>query len=416
MKNFVSIATKIALLSSILFIQQIQGAEIPQPPLLHHTSAIKPRYTLAGGFLKVPEGSVALVEHMGEYFATDKPGLHYHYPLLTSYIRVDTRTILVDTPQQIAITMDMQKLVIDGSYSYRITDPYKAVYNVQNLENNLTFLFFQSILSHIAQLDNNKAISLDKNKFSRDIKLTLNREISGSVDQNDQGSLKISRSDIRKQNTIELEELSPKSQKMGEDRDWGVEVTSVAITNIAYPESIVRSMNMQREAEYQRKVIETNATAQRQKVEIEAEANLTAVIKAAEAQAKKQEIETAIRLNTARADADAQIIRAKADADAIRLKAEAEANAKEMVGKVYEGYPMLMNREMMQDTVKATINMYSAPNSKVIISEGGKNGEGSFITQLMAMQAAFNNGDGSSNPLCVAPMKINAHEVTPKSK
>ncbi len=411
MRNYLSAASRIALLSTVFQTSLTHGAEIvQQPAILDHTTAIKPRYVLAGGFLKVPEGSVALVEYMGEYVGTALPGLHYHAPLLYQYIRVDTRTILVDTPQQIALTRDMQKLVIDGSFGYRITDPKKAVYNVQNLENNLISLFFESVLTHIGQLENNAAISLDKNKFSQDIKDTLNRGICGSDNQMIFPKNSSNPQSTGKYMSIELDDLQQESQdrKRGEDRDWGVEVMKVAITNIAYPESIVRSMNMQREAEYQRNVIETNATASKQKVAIEAEANLINVTKTAEAQAKRLEIETKVKLETARADAEARIIKAESEARAIELEAKAKANAKIMMGDVYKNHPELLQREQMQDVVTAMKDFYTSPNSKIIISDGGDKGGNTLVTQLLTMQAMFNtNGGMNANPLLANSMMDN---------
>lgn len=424
MRNYLSSASKLILLCTSVYVTAHSSKSfsqdiVQQPAILKHNMAIMPRYNLAGGFLKVPEGTVALVEYMGEYHSTDKPGLHYHTPLFTTYIRVETRTILVDTPQQIAITKDMQKLVIDGSFAYQITDPYKAVYNVQNLENNLTFSFFQTILSHIAQLSNDEAISLNKNKFSFEIKNTLNQEISGAEDNIPKRNTRLM---VKQSDEVELEdliEISPKNKKRA-DRSWGVEITNVAITNIAYPDSIVRSMNAQREAEYQKKIMETNANAQRQKMEIDAEANkrqvlvtaeaskaqtileaearLFAVQTDAEAQAKRLEIETRIKLDTAKADAEARIIKARSEAEAIELRAKAEANAKIMLGDVYANHPDLLKREMMADIVTASKDFHTSTNSKIIFSDGGEGGGNSFVKQLITMQAMYNE-NGSSNHL-----------------
>lgn len=423
MGNYLSSASKLILLCTSIYVtahpaKSFSQDIVQQPAIMQHNMAIKPRYALASGFVKVPEGTIALVEYMGEYHTTDKPGLHYHTPVFSTYIRVDMRTVLVDTPQQIALTKDMQKLVIDGSFAYRIIDPYKAVYNVQNLENNLTFLFFQSVLSQIAQLSNDEAISLDKNKFSKGIQKTLNNEISGPEDE------------YPKRNSIIVEVLSDQIQlddrmeksvqhKQGMDRDWGVEITKVAITNIAYPESIVKSMNTQREAEYQKKIMETNATAQRQKMEIDAEANkrqvlvnaeaskartileaearLFAVTTDAEAQAKKLEIETRIKLDTAKADAEARVIKARSEAEAIELRAKAEANAKIMLGDVYANHPDLMKREMMADIVTASKDFHTSTNSKIIFSDGGEKSGNSFVKQLITMQAMYNENANLNN-------------------
>ena len=426
MRNYLSSVSKAILLCTSIYVTAHSTPSrsqdiVQQPDIFQHNVGIQPRCTLGSGFIKVLEGSVALIEYMGEYHVTDKPGLHYHAPLFSTYIRVDTRTILVDTPQQIALTRDMQKLVIDGSFAYRITDPCKAVYNVQNLENNLTFLFFQSVLSRIAQLSNDQAISLDKNEFSWAIQDILNNEISRPEDDTPRTRKRII---VDNSDQIELEEIFEKSSKPkhGEDRDWGVEITKVAITNIAYPESIVQSMNAQREAEYQKKIMETNANAQRQKMEIDAEANkrqvlvnaeaskartileaearLFAVTTDAEAQAKKLNIETQIKLETARADAEARIIKAKSEAEAIELRAKAEANAKIMMGDVYANHPELMRRDMMADVVTAMKDFYTSANSKIIFSDGGEKGGNNFVKQLITMQAMCNeNGSLGGNHL-----------------
>lgn len=372
-------------------------------PLLKHKPAIEPRRTLVSGFISVPEESVALIEYFGDCHTIAKPGLHYFASTFTTYFRVDLRTILVDTPQQVAITSDFQKLIIDGSFSYRITNPYNAVYKIQILENPLTFLYYQSILTHIAQITNNDAMSLDKSKFSKAIKVAINSQINGILDSYDNDDEPhIVREAIEKKSRADLELISLPSQKDNKDQSWGVIVENVAITNIAYSNTIIKAMNEQREAEYQKKILETQADANKRKMTIDAEASqqqmrlaaetekiktileaegkLIDVSKEAEAQAKKLEIETKIKLETAEAEAKSRII-------------VAEANAKSMIGQVYANNSELLRRELMGDVVTAMKDFYTSPNSKIIISGGGNNDNSNFITQLLAMQAMF-NGNG----------------------
>lgn len=292
-------------------------------------------------------------------------------------------------------------------------DPYKAVYYVQNLENNLTFLFNQSVLSQLAQLTNSEAMDLDKNKFSMCIKHMINTQLRGVEDsyEHDEEIVAKRKSHKSEEDLIELEK--PQKNLMGKDRDWGVMITNVVITNITYPSSIINAMNDQREAEYQRKIVETNAEAAKQKVEIEAQANkqkimldsearLFSLIKDAEAQAKRLEIETKMKLDTAKAEADARVMIAQGDAQAIMLRAKAEADAKIMLGEVYANHPALMQREMMGDIVLAMRDFYTSPNSKIIISDGGEKSGNNFVTQMLTMQAMFNGNNpgigGIANP------------------
>lgn len=393
-------------------------SHIPTPPILPHSSAITPRQTLISGFHWVPEEKVALVEYMGNCHTIDKPGFHRHIPLLTSIFMIDLRTILVDTPPQIATTKDFHSLSIDGAFSYRVTNPYNAVYKIQNLENTLTFLYFQSILSHIAQMTNAETMLLDKGKFSKTIKDAINSQIKGTTDSDEEmdGPSKTLLAKSQKTSIQAIKQDAHSLQKDIHDQSWGVIVENVSITNIAYPKSVIRTMNQQRDAEAQKKILETQADAEKTKIILAAEANLIAITKEAEAQAKKREIENKTRFEAADTEAKSLITLAKAEAEALKIKTEAEIEAmnrrteaeakkKSMFSEIYTNSPSLVKREQMMDVVDAVTKLHTSHNSKVIISNGDKDNN-NFITQLFAMQSMVNGSNPEDKHFNSSPQKM----------
>lgn len=413
MRNFVSIFRNLWMVIFVLFFApQIQAQEVfaGQAPLVEHKPAIHEKEWLFTGCVTIPQGSVGLLENMGEYIETLQAGFHWRAPLVHSYSLVDMRSIFMDAPQHHALTNNMQSMMIDGSFTYRITNPYQALYNVQDLEDSLIAMYYQSIVAHIAQLSDTEVIGLNKSTFSKDIMDHLNETICGEgawADGKGKGKKKQKQKTKELENPTESASLSyqkaggygtlsqePKKEEI-DNRQWGVHVEKVTITNIAYPKNILQNMAAKRDAEYQKQILEIQATASQQKmkidaaaaqtkVQIDSDARVYSVQREAEAQAIKRQIEIDNKLQTAEADAKARIIQAKSVAEAAVIEAEAQAKAKSLVAKVYEDNPEYAKYLRSQIVADSMVKFHTSNNSKVIF--GAPTDSNNFMTQLLATQ------------------------------
>ena len=81
----------------------------------------------------VPQQQAWVVERMGKFNSILEPGLNFLIPFIDSikYVKV-LKEIAVEIPHQSAITQDNVTLNIDGVLYYRVVDPYKASYGVDD--------------------------------------------------------------------------------------------------------------------------------------------------------------------------------------------------------------------------------------------------------------------------------------------
>lgn len=84
-------------------------------------------------FTIVPEKSIKILERFGKYHKTLEPGLNFFIPFLdrVSYW-ITQKEDAINIDNQSAITKDNVALQIDGVVFFKITDPYKAAYGIDN--------------------------------------------------------------------------------------------------------------------------------------------------------------------------------------------------------------------------------------------------------------------------------------------
>lgn len=144
--------------------------------------------------------------------AVREPGLRVIIPFVDRMTKVPVQTIVMDIPAQGAITKDNVTLSVDAVVYFRVTDPAKAVVNVEN---------YLGAVSQVAQ--------------------TSMRSVIGRAD------LDTMLSD-REQVNAELRAVIDTPTE-----EWGVSVDRVEIKDIALPEGMRRSMSRQAEAERDRR-------------------------------------------------------------------------------------------------------------------------------------------------------------------
>jgi regulator of protease activity HflC (stomatin/prohibitin superfamily) len=189
--------------------------------------------------------------------------------------RIDLREQVLNFPSQPVITKDNVTIDIDAVLYYRIADPQKATYAVQNLPYALETLTRTTLRNIVGEME------LDATLASRD-------QING-----------------RMREVIEEAAIS-----------WGVDVTRVELQSIEPPRDIQQAMELQMRAERERRAAVTNAEASKRAAVLEAEGSR-------ESQVRRAEGEREAAVLRAQGQAEARLAMAEAEAEAIRRVAAA---------------------------------------------------------------------------------------------
>ena len=116
----------------------------------------------------VPQNRAYLIERFGKYQSTKEAGLNFILPFVD---RVSADRSLkeqaVDVPEQSAITKDNISLHVDGVLYFRVLDPYKATYGVDDYVFAVTQLAQTTMRSELGKME------LDKTFEERDFRLML---------------------------------------------------------------------------------------------------------------------------------------------------------------------------------------------------------------------------------------------------
>nr|XP_056705078.1 stomatin-like protein 2, mitochondrial [Euleptes europaea] len=215
---------------------------------------------------------------MGRFHRILEPGLNFLIPLLDRIRYVQSlKEIVINVPEQSAVSHDNVTLQIDGVLYLRIMDPYKASYGVEDPEYAVTQLAQTTMRSELGKL------SLDKVFRERE---SLNSSIVDAINQ---------ASDC-----------------------WGIRCLRYEIKDIHVPPRVKESMQMQVEAERRKRATVLESEGTRESAINVAEGQKQAQILASEGQKAEQ-------INKAAGEANALLVTAQAKAEAIRLLAAALA-------------------------------------------------------------------------------------------
>ncbi len=246
---------------------------------------------ISAGVKVVPQSETRVIERLGRFHSVLNPGLNFIIPFIdkpmTIYTRrvettvggrylvrntvtsvIDLREQVYDFPSQQVITRDNVTTEINALLYFQITDPKKAVYEIDNLPNAIEKLTQTSLRNVIGELE------LDETLTSRD---TINTKLQAILDD--------------------------------ATNKWGVKVNRVELQDITPPESVRVAMEKQMQAERNRRAEILNAEGEKQSLILRSEG------------------EKASKINQAEATKQAQILRAEGEAQAIILNAQAEADA-----------------------------------------------------------------------------------------
>ena len=248
--------------------------------------AIVVLYVAAKTIRIVPQASVLIIERLGKFdrLATsgmnvitpfvDRPRSVYWSGLRPGTIQIDLREQFTDLAPQPVITRDNVTIMVDSIIYWQITDPIKAVYEVNDLVGGIIQLTITAMRNVIGELD------LDHALTSRD---TINHKLRGILDD--------------------------------ATHKWGVKVTRVELRNINPPEDVRIVMEKQMTAERNRRALVLQADGERQAAITRAEGEKQASITRAEGE--KQAL-----ILGAEGAAQARLTAATAEAESIRRIAE----------------------------------------------------------------------------------------------
>jgi regulator of protease activity HflC (stomatin/prohibitin superfamily) len=220
--------------------------------------------SLARSARVVAQYEKGLVLRLGRYRTTVGSGLTFLVPVVEDMLKVDMRERVINVEPQKVITKDNVSVTVDAVIYYRISDPVKATFEVQNFGYAATTLAQTNLRNLIGDK------SLDETLTARD---TINANLRNVLDE--------------------------------ATNTWGVKVTRVEVQKIDPPADITEAMSRQMKAERDKRANILEAEGVKQAAILQAEG------------VKQSEI------LKAEGDAQARITRATAEAKAIEMVSNA---------------------------------------------------------------------------------------------
>ena len=237
----------------------------------------------------VKQSEVYIIERLGKFHKIADAGLTIIIPFF-DHVRsvVSLKQQTMDIPPQGVITKDNVTITIDTVVFYKITDPAKAVYEIQSLKKGIEYLAITTIRDIVGKMD------LDETFSSRDA--------------------------INDRLRVILDEATDQ---------WGCKIDRVEIKDITPPADIRDAMEKQMNAERNKRALILQAEGERQSAITLAEGKKQAAILEAEAikqvaDAKAQEIELVYKAMM-KANPDEKLVQLKS-LEALKEVANGEAN------------------------------------------------------------------------------------------
>ena len=285
----------------------------------------------------VPQNRAYVVERFGKYQSTKEAGLNFILPFIDR-ISADRslKEKAVDVPEQSAITKDNISLSVDGVLYFRVLDPYKATYGIDDYVFAVTQLAQTTMRSELGKME------LDKTFEERDI---LNTNIVAAIN----------------------EAAGP----------WGIQVLRYEIKDIVPPQSVMEAMEAQMKAERVKRAQILESEGDRQSAINRAEGSKASVVLAAEA------------------DKEEQVLRAEGEAKAIVAIATAQAESLRRVGQAAataEGQKAVQ-LDLATKAIEAKLAI--AKESSVVLLPDNGTDAASMVAQAMTIINTINKNVAS---------------------
>jgi regulator of protease activity HflC (stomatin/prohibitin superfamily) len=235
----------------------------------------------------VPQATVMLIERLGRFDKVATSGLNILVPFLDkprtvfwtntrpALTSIDLREQYIDLPPQPVITRDNVTIHVDSVVYWQITDPIKAVYEINDLVGGIVQLTITGMRAVMGEMD-----------------------LDHTLSQRDQINAKL---------RVILDEATDK---------WGVKVTRVDVKNINPPEDVRITMEKQMTAERNRRALVLQAEGDRQAAITRAEGEKQAAVTRAEGEKQSA-------ILAAEGAAQARLRNAEAESEALNRIAQA---------------------------------------------------------------------------------------------
>jgi regulator of protease activity HflC (stomatin/prohibitin superfamily) len=215
---------------------------------------------LAKGARTVKQYEKGLITRLGKYHGMAPSGLTFIIPFVDDIVRVDMREQVITVPPQKLITKDNVTVEVDAVVYYKVIDPVKSQFEVQDFGYACTTLAQTNLRNLIGDR------TLDETLVARDM---INNNLRHVLDE--------------------------------ATNNWGVKATRVEVQKIEPPRDITDAMSRQMKAEREKRAAVLEAEGIKQSQILQSEG-------------KKQS-----EILKAEGDAQARITRANAEAEAIKL-------------------------------------------------------------------------------------------------
>ncbi len=277
----------------------------------------------------IPQSETKIIERLGRYHATLQPGINLIVPFIDKAkeivvlnrgryqysTSIDLREQVYDFDKQNVITKDNVQTEINALLYFQIVDPFKAVYEINNLPNAIEKLTQTTLRNIIGELE------LDETLTSRD---TINTKLRAVLDD--------------------------------ATNKWGIKVNRVELQDIMPPQSVLSAMEKQMQAERNKRATILTSEGKKASDILQSEGEKAATINRAEAE-KQQAI--------LKAEGEAQARIRKAEAEAVAIAKITEAVGKSTTPANYllaQKYIQMLQDVASGDKTKTVYLPYEATN------------------------------------------------------
>src|SRR3990167_9961213 len=118
---------------------------------------------------------VRLVERLGKYLRTLAQGFNFTIPIIDRVVGVNITEQMVDVAPQTVITKDKLNVIVDAVVYYKVRDPQKAIYNINNHEEQLISLARTTLRAVVGQMTLTQA-NEDRNAINNKLEEILDKE------------------------------------------------------------------------------------------------------------------------------------------------------------------------------------------------------------------------------------------------
>lgn len=190
-----------------------------------------------------------LIVRLGKYSTTADSGVVFLMPFIDSLITVDMREQVMNVMPQQVITKDNVGVTVDAVIYYKVVDPVKAQFEIENFNYAATTLAQTNLRNLIGDKQ------LDETLTARD---SINASLREVLDE--------------------------------ATNNWGVKITKVELQKIDPPENITEAMSKQMKAEREKRATVLEAQGFKEAEILKAEGEAQAQLLRAQAEAKSVEM------------------------------------------------------------------------------------------------------------------------------